>query len=219
MIGGHHLPLQPPPPCVRRPPEEFLCAPKLVGSLRSAIERLAGRSLRYHVHGGFARSCVTGDDFTDVDVVAASKGDRAALEPIAGQLVDVTDATGRVVTARLDLARRVTTSPETLIAGIDLVMARIAFSTTDGYFHMDPDCLEAIATRTLSLRPVSRPFTSPARTIRRTMKYTSRGCRLPLEALLRTIEDYRGTSALVRWGEYGLRHILHPRGGTESAPG
>ena len=206
MIGGNQP--HPSPACVRRQPDEFPRAPELLGSLRDAIERMIGRSVEYHAYGGFVRACITGEDFTDVDVAAASKSDRAALQPLASRLLDVIDASGRPVKVRLDVARRVVASPAALIARIELVMARLAFSTTDGCFHMDPDCLEAIATRTLSLRPVSGPFTSPARAIRRTMKYASRGYRLPMEALLWTIEEYRRTPAAVRWGDYGLRTIL-----------
>lgn len=205
---------------LRRPAEEFPRAPALIASLRRAIDGRVGRPLSYHVVGGFARACVTGAAFRDVDVVAAARGDRAALLSLAGSSFEMVDASGRVVRVRLDVARRVVPSPAALIAGIELVMARLAFSTTDECFHLDPECLEALATRTMSLRPVDHRFVSAARTIRRTLKYAGRGYRLPMEALLETIQEYRRTPALLRWGDYRLRTFLQrPSGGEAEPPG
>lgn len=201
----------PAPACVRREAGTFPQAATLIAALRAALDGSAGRPLRYHVYGGFARACITGDTFTDLDVAAATEEDRRVLRALSRRPIPLRDARGDAVAVRLDVRRRPVPSPAALIAGIELVMARLVFSTTDNCFHMDPDCLDALTTRVLTLRPVRSRVATPARAIGRTLKYAARGARLPLGTLLASLEDYRTTPALVRWGERGLRALLRPR--------
>jgi hypothetical protein len=196
--------------CVRRPVADFARATRLVEDLRKALDGAAGRPLRYHVYGGFVRACITGESFSDVDVAAATEEDLRVLRVLRQRPLHVRDARGDLVAVRLDVCRRPVASPAALVTGVELVMARLAYSTTDDSFHMDAECLEALATRILTLRPVGSRLATPARTITRTFKYAARGARLPLATLLSSVAEYRATPAVKRWGERALRAILQP---------
>ena len=197
-------------PCVRYGLEEFVLAAPLVESLRRALDAAAGQPLNFHVFGGFARACITGEPFSDIDLAAPTAADRRALRKLRHQIVMVRDARGRVVPGRLDVHRRIFRSPAELVGEIELVMGRLAYSTTDERFHMDPLCLKALATQTIVLRPVRSPIVTPSRTICRTFKYTARGARLPLDTLCSLLRAYRLTPALARWAEHRLRNLVQP---------
>jgi hypothetical protein len=206
-------------PCVRRPLEDFPRAAGLLRAFDHALTRAAGRPLRYHVHGGFVRAALAGGSFADVDIAAATAHDLRALRTLRRGVL-VPDDAGGCVPLRLDVRRRAVATAADLLADVDVVAWRAAFSSDDGCLHLDPACLDALACGLLTLRPGA--LANPERTIAWTLKGAARGGRLPLADLARSVAAVRETPALTRWVRRGVRALRHPdawaAGGPTSEP-
>jgi hypothetical protein len=194
-------------PLEQRALDDLPRAARLLRALDEALTRAAGRPLRYHVHGGFVRAALAGGAFSDVDVAAAAAPDLLALHAVGRRGLSVPDEAGAPVSLRLDVRRRVVATPEALLADVDVVAWRAAFSSTDGCLHVDPDCLGALADGLLTLRRGA--LGNPERTIARTLKGAARGGRLPLADLERSVAAVRETPSLTHWLRRGMRALRH----------